>query len=137
MNVFDTSLRLALALVVALPLGPGGICCCLFGEAEAAPVEAAPSSCCQAEAPVPESAGCPSSEEDPECACPEREAAEIAPSLAGGPFVGPAPESAAPLAAPAVVLPRLTEPEPRLEAPPPGPPPPAQRRHAALSVFLC
>lgn len=137
MDVFQKSLRIALALVVALPLGPGGICCCLFGEAQAAEAGPAPASCCQAEAPVPEPEGCPSTSEDPECACPEREVAELAPSLAGGPFVGPVPESGNPLAEPVRVLPELLAPEFRVEAPPPDPLPPATRRHAALSVYLC
>ena len=136
MNVFEKSLRIALALVVALPLGPGGICCCLFGEAQAAETAPAPASCCQ-EAPVPEREGCPSSSEDPECACPEREVAELAPSLNGGPFVGPAPEAGSPLAEPARVLPELLAPESRAEAHPPDPRPPATRRHAALSVYRC
>jgi hypothetical protein len=145
MSVFDRTLRIAVALAVAVPLGPGGICCCLFEKAEAAPVEsvpaevaraeAAPVSCCHAEAPAPGPEGSPP--EEPECKCPERPVAELAPSLPGDAFVAPLSEHAAAWAEVVLPGPGLLLAEFRAEAPPPDPPPPAARRHAALSVYRC
>jgi hypothetical protein len=143
MGILQTSLRIAMALLIALPLGPGGICCCLFEEAAAAVrVEqaepAAPAPCCHAEAPSPErAAASDAGEHEKDCGCPERDAAELGASPIGVPFVGPAPESPAPAAPAEAIRPVFAEPAPAPEAPPPGPSPPAARRHAVLSVFLC
>lgn len=84
-------LRLAAALAVAVPLGPGGLCCCLVKGHDAPPVVAAApessgaSPCCQAkDAEPPSPARSPVPDDD--CGCPQREnvvlasaSAELAP----------------------------------------------------------
>ncbi len=66
-NAVDVLIRITLALLIALPLGPGGLCCCLFGPADAAcdRVPAEPAGCCSQEA-APESGAA-------DCECPARE----------------------------------------------------------------
>jgi hypothetical protein len=81
------ALRLLLAMMLAAPLGAGGLCCCLLGDAcsvepvTAAPVEAGAHGCCAglpADAPAPGGAASgPTTDGSPDdgcCDCPEREA---------------------------------------------------------------
>jgi hypothetical protein len=74
-------------LLVALPLGVGGFCCCLMGHGPgAAPVVAAEShSCCSAD----ESAASPPAGEEAGCDCPARDLAVVAKAAAGSPDAAP------------------------------------------------
>lgn len=98
--------RAFLTFLIAVPFGPGGLCCCVVGkscdeEALAQPV----ASCCATEAASTETASeetpsCPKRDEE-DCSCPMREA-----------FLGaqPASENAALSTAPAAVAPAMTRP---------------------------
>jgi hypothetical protein len=67
-----------ISLLVAVPFGTGGLCCCLFGEpVESVPVEPAHSCCGQESVPIaPSASGTEDREEN--CTCPDREAALVA-----------------------------------------------------------
>jgi hypothetical protein len=73
--------RVLVAFAVALPLGRGGICCCLLGDdlpaaiAKARPVEPA-RSCCSQPAPV-DSTPAPHVPERDDCDCPQRDNAVL------------------------------------------------------------
>jgi len=72
------ALHILLALVVALPLGAGGLCCCLFaiGTADVARDSGAPACCSNASAPATSQAPCPAAE-GADCECPSRDAALV------------------------------------------------------------
>jgi hypothetical protein len=73
--MFSRVFRTFLALVIAVPFGAGGLCCCLFAESR--PVAAAPASCCADDAAPVERSSCPQGGEE-DCGCPTREAALLA-----------------------------------------------------------
>jgi hypothetical protein len=75
------ALRIVLALVIAVPLGQGGLCCCLLGAAPAAAaaarVQAEPvHGCCDAAPPDREPA--PPGADTDRCDCPARADALVA-----------------------------------------------------------
>ena len=91
MTLLWKSFHLLLAVLIAVPLGPGGICCCLLtgsGEKglEAIAVEATGDSCCGREAPeVPTSPACPTEDGRDDCDCRAHNAEEVTGVLASGP----------------------------------------------------
>ncbi|MCA9750629.1 MAG: hypothetical protein KC591_00425 [Gemmatimonadetes bacterium] len=131
----DRILRVFLAVLVALPLGAGGICCCLFEKPVQSPeVATARPSCCAA-AETPASPDEPSKDED--CHCPARELAEAPSSSATPELVTPGPTGLLALAAvPAVgaLLPESPVRSARAPDPPPGR---SGRMHVRLAVFRC
>ncbi|MGH2569688.1 MAG: hypothetical protein ACRDGR_00590, partial [bacterium] len=72
--MISTVFRTFLALLIAVPFGAGGLCCCLFAGSR--PVAAAPACCGDDTTPI-ERSSCPQSDED-DCGCPAREAALLA-----------------------------------------------------------
>lgn len=83
MSLWNRSLRVLAALLIAVPLGQGGLCCCLFGMPETvletAAAEPEHGCCASAAAPV-ESAdsSCPADQHDGECGCPVRDVSLLA-----------------------------------------------------------
>ncbi len=77
--------HILVSLLVAVPLGAGGLCCCLIGQADDAQetvVAEATHSCCPSEstpsAPPDSGQSCPSEESGEDCGCPERDTALVA-----------------------------------------------------------
>jgi hypothetical protein len=134
-RVVSKALRVFMALLLAVPLGGGGLCCCLIGTAGGHSVASLPAApCCPAEsAPAQPPAG---AKHENDCRCPTREAgllakdapadgALLATVVAVGPAVSPtatAPSSST-LAGPAFS---------RVPHPPPKVP-----LHRTLCVILC
>ena len=80
MQLASNALRVFLALLLAVPLGAGGLCCCLtdgIGQEVTAEMRAASApSCCTKSEPAPAASGCP---EEAECECPAVSDAELTP----------------------------------------------------------
>lgn len=130
MKPLTFAVRLWMALMIAVPLGPGGLCCCLLGAAQATACDEAPAEprgCCSESAPA--------QTPDADCDCPIRDVvilvgADVALALeappAATPFVpAPAPGLVRiPAAAPSAAAPAL-------------PPPRAVPLFRTLSVIRC
>ena len=76
LNPVSRAFRVLVSLAVILPLGPGGLCCCVVhgdhARAAVTPVHAAaPRSCCTPSAPDAPAPPSKSSRDD--CKCPQRE----------------------------------------------------------------
>jgi hypothetical protein len=127
--------RILAALLVAVPLGIGGLCCCLIGASPAGLELAAiapPSSCCDAaRAPAPP-ADCP--EDDEDCSCPSREAGLLAKSAPTETVNQEAPASALPQPLVSVAEFQARTPLPARVTPYP---PPKVPLHRTLCVTLC
>lgn len=86
--------RILMSLVIALPLGAGGLCCCLWGDVPSAAasgeVAVGASSCCAepGHATPVDRPGADPPGEDEECGCAEREAAVLTPSTSQEPILG-------------------------------------------------
>ena len=137
MSVFAKSFRALVALMIAVPLGPGGLCCCLIGATDVMAAEAvapAPTSCCSQPAvpAVPPAPEPPVADLDAaECDCPVRDAGFLPERVQSLSAVPPAPA----VETVSVVAPAALGP---IEAPlPPSPvPPPKIALHLALSVLI-
>ncbi len=153
MDFAGKALRMLVAVLVAVPLGPGGICCCLFGGDAPGDVEDAQvlvasgggGSCCSSPAapaaahPAPGSAPVVAEAADAHeggCDCPVRDAAvEVSPTVAASPASADAIR-VAPATSPTVAVDLAIFSAPRgAAAGPEAPPGPPVR--LALSVFLC
>jgi hypothetical protein len=99
--MFRKAFHILVAVFVAVPLGAGGLCCCLLGthdreiEVAAEPAH----SCCASEpagaaAPAREPAGRPCADRGDDCGCPARDAA-ITKSASESQLPAPAPAAAA------------------------------------------
>jgi hypothetical protein len=124
------------ALLVAVPLGAGGLCCCVLGAPHDAPerVAAEPAhACCPPETPAADSDE--GDTEDPHrCDCPVRETGLLASGTPEPPAPLPAPAGA--LTVPALDIPLGPAPEPSRVV---GRAPPDRRKplYRTLSVLLC
>lgn len=88
------AVRVLAALAVAVPLGPGGICCCVVHPHRAAETVARPApvrSCCAESATAPaEAPARPAHRRFPmgdDCGCPQREAAVLASAADAAPVL--------------------------------------------------
>ncbi|MGQ0723544.1 MAG: hypothetical protein ACT4PE_18495 [Candidatus Eiseniibacteriota bacterium] len=91
--MFSKAFRVLAALLVAVPLGVGGLCCCLLGAPDAHRHAAAPTAlapCC-ADENTP-AAPRPGPADDEDCSCPSRDAGVLAASV---PAEGAAPTAPA------------------------------------------
>jgi hypothetical protein len=133
--MISPAFRVLAALIVAVPLGAGGLCCCLLGAPDAAADSAAASrpSCCAEESVPAPSSDCPEHDED--CSCPSREAGVLAKSAPTETVSPEAPTASAPLPLVAAdVMHRAAGGNPT----PPAPhPPPKVPLHRTLCVILC
>lgn len=140
LNPASRPLRILVSLAIALPLGQGGLCCCLVGDhdtaaAVAAAREAAPRSCCTPAGPDGPRDRAPSPDRD-DCGCPQRESAILAAAPAESAAAAPVADAAflAPSAAPAGPTADLLHARFRDESPAPVPKVP---RYRTLCVLLC
>jgi hypothetical protein len=102
--VISQAFRVLVALLVAVPLGAGGLCCCLLGSPAAAHDAAVPStpSCCAGEStPIATPA---SAEHEDDCSCPARDAGVLAKSAPVESAAPVAPAAVVPAAAPSVAV---------------------------------
>ena len=139
-----------LAVLIAVPFGPGGLCCCVISsgcaDAETSGAESRQemSSCCAADwdaTSAAEGRGCPASREaSPRaaagCECPSRDevVGAAAPSDLRGPLTSLSDLGALPEAQPAV---SVAEPAPSVALVGVLPPPPKLPLHRKLAVILC
>jgi hypothetical protein len=106
------------AILAAVPLGIGGLCCCVL-EARAEQAHEAPASCCTT--PAPQDAS--QDQHDDGCGCPERIPEALAPAFPSGTALALAVDSfAAVPAAPAPFIALSHVPAPSRPVAPPGPP---------------
>ncbi len=135
------ALRVLISLAIAVPMGPGGLCCCIVGgdhvPAAVAQARAAAEThpCCIPPAPSAPVDRSDSSDRD-DCGCPKRDDAVLVAANSDAAFAAPAP---APLfmivaAAPAARAVTLTEARFGAEGPSPVPKLP---RYRTLCVLLC
>ena len=156
MSLAGKAFRLVVAALVAIPLGPGGVCCCVVGcdspgnapGPAADVVMIAPAgeahSCCSEPAPIADTcspepiAGCDRTADRHEdgCDCPVRDAAvESSPTVVASPATEDATRidrAIAPIVATVLVAPSETRGHAVGSEAPPGPP-----VRLFLSVFLC
>jgi hypothetical protein len=133
--VISRAFRVLMALLIAVPLGVGGLCCCLLGASGAQDSAAATTpSCCAGESGPVAPPACPEHEDD--CSCPSRDAALLAKSA---PTEGAAPAAPATLA-PAAVHTPVDVPALKvagLSGPPTPYPPPKVAVYRTLCAILC
>lgn len=141
LNPLSRMFRVLVSLAVMLPLGPGGLCCCVVqgGHASAtvAPVHAAApgSPCCtptESEAPVRR----PESSDPDECACPQRENAVLASGSADAALTAPLADAGAVVLADWSAAPLVDVSRSRFRADCPAPIPKVPL-YRALAVRLC
>jgi len=138
--------HILVSVMVALPLGAGGLCCCLLGDSPApmsavASVPAPPPahSCCsgpaEPAAAAPDDAAAPDTAGGHKCGCPERETALLA-AVAGQEPVAAGTAFPTALLAP-VALPAAPVTETAAAFPARPDPPPKRPLFRTLSVLLC
>ncbi len=131
--------HIIISLLVAVPLGAGGLCCCLLGQTDAAaaatPAEPTHPCCPSDPAPPDRGQSSPIDTDESDCDCPVREAALTAGSSGGTLLPGPAPDSdGIALQIEYAVVYSTGERAPRPHIPDP---PPKRPLYRTLSVLLC
>jgi hypothetical protein len=133
--LFSRVFRVFLALLVAVPFGAGGLCCCLFAESSPELAAAPAPSCCAGETAPVERPSCPEPGGE-ECECPARDVALLA---------KPAPDAGVLPDVPIALLPALSgTPAGEIHDTHAGPavrrnlhPPPKARIYRTLCAILC